>query len=330
MPPFLVANPPEPQSYSVGTGLTSANLILAYPERLWESRGPEFKERPPDAAGAVAVSTGLKSAADALRSQARGFRPILKLNQFTDLEYQTTIMAGIIVLNSVGIYPWSTINTSAFPPLYFTKGKQRDNSLKILTELVVQAAAKNGDYIQPYAIVASEYVRKAVIDAYLQVPAWAMRGIMLTGEAIENLKLRGSVEGGVSSALSAASSVAAPIFPIGTIVAAILAPVATGLGVHAATVKVELGRAELQLPEFVAMYEQGMEARASYAQYRKAMEAAENVEAQAALIQKEAEATTEQTAKNIARAVEISTWLAVSGTGAMAAIWIYRRWQEKE
>ena len=146
---------------------TIANLILEDPTALWESRGPDFEERPVDTAGAVAEAVALKTNSDVLRAMAVGWRP-RHSQRFTELEWTATMMGGIRALRAAGIWPWRLIETDQFPELYFTQAVQRENVLRQVTELVAQAAVKLGDPVPDRPFIASEYIRKEVIDNHLQ------------------------------------------------------------------------------------------------------------------------------------------------------------------
>ena len=307
---------------------TAVNLILEDPAALWESRGPEYKERPVDTAGAVAEVVALKTNSDVLRAMAVGWRPRTS-QRFVELEWTATIMGGIRALRAAGVWPWLLIETDQFPELYFTKAVQRESVLRQVTELVVQAAGKLGDSAPDRPFIASEYIRKKVIDNDLQTAAWALRGMILTQESMGNQQARAAVEGGVGTTLATTASIVGPIFPIGTIVAAIIGPIATVVSIHGAAVGVEAQRSKAQTTAFQHMYVRGMEERVSSHQMKVVRQELETAQGTVIAVQVQQEKDAEQLAESIGVAIKVGSGVLVVGGFGLGIVWIYRRYRKK-
>ena len=238
-------------------------------------------------------------------------------------------MGGIQTLKDAGVYPWTFINTSGFPALYFTKKKSRESVHKLLKGLVQLAASKvdRGQRISS-ASFGAEYVRKKVDDAGLQAPAWAARGVILTQEALTNQTTREKVEKTTGSALSTAATAVQVIPVVGQIVGGILGIASTAAAVSAARTKVEASRSEQQLAEFQQMYRNSLSAAISQARYSRAKGEFDAVQAKVRSEREKKEREAADVGKKIAKAAEVTIWVTLSGATAITAVWIYRRWQK--
>ena len=303
------------------------NIQAPNPVLLWGVRGPHYSARPLDIGGRAATITATKTESDQLRSMARGARPVGQ--KLKGLESQATIMGGIQTLKDAGVYPWTLINTSGFPALYFTKKKSRESVHKLLKGLVQLAASKTDRGLRiPSASFGAEYVRKKVSDAGLQAPAWAARGVILTQEALTNQATREKVEKTTGSALSTAATAVQVIPVVGQIIGGILGGLSTAAGVSAARTKVEASRSEQQLAEFQQMYRNSLSTAISQARYSRAKGEFDAVQAKVRSEREKKEREAEELGKKVAKAAEVTIWVTLSGATAITAVWIYRRWQK--
>ena len=237
--------------------ISVANRILSEPKKLWDVRAPDFTDRPADTAGTIAAVLGGKTASDVLRSMAKGWRPRSD-QKYMELEYSATIMGGIRALRAAGVWPWTGVITDNFPALYFTKAKARENVLEQLTALAAQGAGYLGDPPPTSGFLATEYIRKQVADSKLQMPAWALRGMILVGEAYTNQQVRSQVETTAGSVASVAGKLIAPIPVVGWILGPILSIGGDVAAVAGSRTKVEAARSKEDINSFIQMYEHGM------------------------------------------------------------------------
>lgn len=239
------------------SNISVANRILGEPKRLWDVRAPDFTDRPADTAGTAAAIGGGKTASDVLRSMAKGWRPRSD-QKYTELEYSATIMGGIRALRAAGVWPWTGVITDNLPTLYFTKAQARENVLEQLTALAAQGARYLGDHPPTSGFLATEYIRKQVADSKLQMPAWALRGMILVGEAYTNQQVRSQVESTAGSVASVAGKLIAPIPVVGWILGPLLSIAGDISSVSAGRTKVEAARSKGDINNFIQMYEHGM------------------------------------------------------------------------
>jgi hypothetical protein len=239
------------------------------------------------------------------------------------------MMGGIRALRAAGIWPWRLIETEQFPELYFTQAGQRENVLRQVTELVAQAAVKLGDPVPDRPFIASEYIRKEVIDNHLQMAAWALRGMILTQESMGNQQTRAAVESGVGTSLSTTAAIVGPIFPIGTIVAAIIGPIGAWTSVHSAAVLLEAERSKAQTTAFQQMYVRGMQERVTAQQLEIAKQELDSAQASVTAVQAQQEKDAEQMAESIAVAIKVGSGVLVVGGFSLGIVWIYRRYKKK-
>ena len=301
--------------------VNSRPRILDDPKALWESRGPDYSERPDDKGGRAAGITGAKTASDTLRSMAIGWRP-RKKNQYRDLELSATIMGGIRALAGAGVYPWTGVRTTQFPELHFVKRKSREQVLDQLVALTQIVAKKAGHTPPPNAFYAAEYVRKKVFDARLQQPAWALRGLILTEEAAVNQATRSQAEGTTGKILMEVSKTGVGKIPV-------VGQIITGLGIFAtasaARTKVEQARSEGQAKLFEQMYKQGMERRVAEAQLAAAQRQLSATISSAQALQRAKAGQAEEWGETVARAVVVGSTLLVAGAVGLTGVLIYRR-----
>lgn len=330
MPQFLPARTNKRRGSAITciADRTSSCTILGDPRLLWLSLGPGYLSRPPDPLGTGARVVGVKTAADGLRTMAEGYRPSTKEQQW-QLEQQATIQGGIIALQGAGAYPWSHVVVDAFPPLYFTKGGKRQAALNRLATLVRQAAERKGDTFPKGTLMATEYVRSQVARMGVSVPAWAARGMYLTGEALANQTVRGSAEGTTGQILDTAGKEVAKIPPVGTIVGAIMIAVGWAFKGAAARTAIEAKRSQEAYSSFSQMYEQGMQDAVVKMEGQIASRELELAQEELERLEAEAEKKGKELGRKIAKGVEIGSWALGFGATGLAGWWVYSRWEKR-
>ncbi len=310
------------------SNISVANRILSEPKKLWAVRAPDFEERPPDTAGTTAAILGGKTASDVLRSMAKGWRPRSD-QKYMELEYSATIMGGIRAMRAAGIWPWINVKTDNFPSLYFIKGDQRERVLDQLTALAGQGAAYLGDPPPTSGFLAAEYIRKQVMDQGLEMPAWALRGLILVEEAYTNQQVRSQVEGTGGAVASAVGKAITPIPVVGWILGPIISTAGDIAGGMSGRTRIEAERSKGDIDNFRLMYEFGMKERVAQQQLEIAQQ---QLDASLAAIEHAREGAlvdAEKRGKDIANAAMVGSGVLFVGAVGISVGYIIKRLRQR-